>query len=82
MLDSKLDLVAGGLTAGIASYHNTAASPEALRAAIGPSPDDGASTLTRVLLAVQIALWVVALVGIARLSTGETRRRQSDQGPV
>ncbi len=79
MLDSQLDLVAGGLTAGIDTYHNTAASPEALRAAVGPSPDDGASALTRLLLAVQIVLWVVALVGIARLSTGERGRRQPEQ---
>ncbi|WP_419850644.1 glycosyltransferase [Candidatus Poriferisocius sp.] len=75
-LDSQLDLAPGGLTAGIATYHNTAASPEALRTAIGSSPDDGASALTRLLLAVQIVLWVVGLVGMARLSTGDWRRRQ------
>lgn len=75
MLDSQLDLAPGGLTAGIAGYHNTAASPDGLRAAIGPPPDDETSPLTRLLLAAQIALWVVALVGIARLSTGDKRRR-------
>ncbi|MCY3863069.1 MAG: glycosyltransferase family 2 protein [bacterium] len=75
MLDSQLDLVPGGLTAGIATYHNTAASPQELRAAIGRPPDDGNSDLNRLLLSVQIALWVVGLVGIARLSTGDKRRR-------
>ncbi|MYB08630.1 MAG: glycosyltransferase [Acidimicrobiia bacterium] len=75
MLDSQLDLVPGGLTSGIATYHNTAAGPEDLRAAIGPPPDDGNSDLNRLLLSVQIALWVVGLVGIARLSTGDKRRR-------
>lgn len=87
MLDSQLDLVPGGLTAGIATYHNTAASPEDLRAVIGPPPDDGNSDLNRLLLAVQIALWVVGLVGIARLSTGDKRRRSdtpelADERPV
>ncbi|WP_419928348.1 glycosyltransferase [Candidatus Poriferisocius sp.] len=77
ILDSQLDLVPGGLTAGIATYHNTAASPEDLRAAIGLPPDDGNSDLNRLLLSVQIALWVVGLVGIARLSTGDKRRRTS-----
>ncbi|MXZ76819.1 MAG: glycosyltransferase family 2 protein [Acidimicrobiia bacterium] len=75
MLDSQLDLVPGGLTSGIPTYHNTAAGPEDLRAAIGPPPDDGNSDLNRLLLSVQIALWVVGLVGIARLSTGDKRRR-------
>ena len=74
MLDSQLDLVPGGLTSGIPTYHNTAAGPEDLRAAIGPPPDDGNSDLNRLLLSVQIALWVVGLVGIARLSTGDKRR--------
>ena len=75
MLDSQLDLVPGGLTAGIATYHNTAASPEDLRAAIGPPPGSGNSDLNRLLLSVQIALWIVGLVGIARLSTGDKRRQ-------
>ena len=75
MLDSQLDLVPGRLTAGIATYHNTAESPENLRAAIGPPPDDGNSVLNRLLLSVQIVLWVAGLVGIARLSTGDKRRR-------
>lgn len=73
MLDSQLDLTPGGLTTGIATYHNTAISPEA---AFELSPDDGTSAPVRLLLAVQIALWVVGLVGIARLSTGEGLRRQ------
>lgn len=77
MLDSQLDLVPGGLTAGIATYHNTAASPTGLSTAIGPSSEGGNSALNRLLLSVQIALWVVGLVGIARLSIGERRRRQS-----
>lgn len=87
MLDSQLDLVPGGLTAGIATYHNTAASLEDLRAVIEPPPDDGNSDLNRLLLSVQIALWVVGLVGIARLSTGDKRRRLgipdlADERPV
>ena len=74
-LDSQLDLAPGGLTAGIATYHNTAMDGENLDASLDFSPDDGTSGVTRLLLAVQIVLWVVALVGIARLSTGEGRRR-------
>ena len=62
----------GGLTAGIAAYHNTAMDGET---ALDFSPDDGISGVTGLLLAAQIVLWVVALVGIARLSTGEGRRR-------
>ena len=77
MLDSQLDLVPGGLTAGIATYRNTAASPEDHRTAIGAPSDDGNSDLNRLLLSVQIALWIVGLVGIARLSTGDKRRRTS-----
>ena len=87
MLDSQLDLVPGGLTAGIASYHNTAASPEDLRAVIDPPPDDGNSDLNRLLQSVQIVLWVVVLVRTARLSSGDKRRRPSipestEQRPV
>ena len=76
MLDGQLDLVPGGLTAGIATYHNTAINPESLGSALELPSDDGTSALTRLLLAVQIALWVVALVGISRLATGDGRRRQ------
>ncbi len=76
MLNGQLDLVPGGLTAGIAAYRNTAISAESLGPALELSPDDGTPALTRLLLAVQIVLWVVALVGLARLATGEGRRRQ------
>ena len=76
MLDSQLDLVPGGLTAGIVTYRNTAISAVDLGAALEGSPDDGTAALARLLLAVQIALWVVAVVGIARLSAGEGRRQQ------
>ncbi|MCQ3811474.1 MAG: glycosyltransferase [Acidimicrobiia bacterium] len=79
MLDGQLDLAPGGLTAGIATYHNTALDPSMARAAIGPSPDDGTSGLTTLLMAVQVALWTVALVGLARLSTSEGRRRSDSE---
>ena len=78
MLSGQLDLVPGGLTAGIATYHNTALDLDAAGAGPALPSDDGTSAVTRLLLAVQIVLWVVGLVGIARLSIGEGRRRQKD----
>ncbi|MCY4193556.1 MAG: glycosyltransferase [bacterium] len=75
MLDSQLDLVPGGLTAGIASYRNTAIDPEGLGAALQFPPDDGTSALVRLLLALQVALWVAAVAGFARLCVGEGRSR-------
>ena len=79
MLDGQLDVAPGGLTSGIATYHNTAFDSSAASAAFAPTTEDGASALTRLLLAVQVALWAVGLVGLARLSTGEVRRRQPKQ---
>ena len=79
MLDGQLDLAPGGLTAGIATYHNTALDPSVAGAAFGPAPDDGTSGSTRLLLAVQVVLWTVGLVGLARLSTSGGRRRSDHQ---
>ena len=76
MLDSQLDLAPGGLTAGIATYRNTAISPGDLDAALEHPADGGTPALVRLLLAVQVALWMVGLVGIARLITGKGLRRQ------
>ena len=73
MLGGQLDLAPRGLTSGIATYHNTAAAPEAVSAAVGQPPETGISGVARLLLAVQLALWAVALVGLARLSTVEGR---------
>ena len=72
LLDSQLDLTAGGLTSGIASYHNTAATPAATRAALALAPDDGTSGVIRLLVVVQIGVWVAALVGL-----GAVRRREA-----
>ncbi|MCY3577266.1 MAG: glycosyltransferase family 2 protein [bacterium] len=79
MLAGQLDLAPGGLTAGIATYHNTAMGRDAAGAAFAFAADDGTSAVTRLLLAVQVALWIVALVGLARLKTSEGRRRPSGQ---
>ena len=79
MLDDQLDLAPGGLTAGIAVYHNTALDSSTARSASDLAPDHGTSGLTRLLLAGQVALWAAGLVGLARLSTGETRRRSDHQ---
>ena len=78
-LDGQLDLAPGGLTAGIATYHNTALGPSTASAGFALAPDGGAAGLTRLLLAVQVSLWVVAAVGLARLSTGDRRRRAGTQ---
>lgn len=78
-LDGQLDLAPGGLTVGIATYHNTALDLSAARAGFASAPDEGATGLTRLLLAVQVSLWVVAAVGMARLSTGDGRRRADRQ---
>ena len=80
MLDGQLDLAPGSLTAGIATYHNTALIPPTAELSVAASPDDSASGLTRLLLAVQLALWVVALIGLARLSTDEDSRPRSSGG--
>ena len=80
MLDGQLDLAPGSLTAGIATYHNTALIPPTAELSVAASPDDSASGLTRLLLAVQLALWVVALIGLARLSTDEESRPRSSGG--
>ena len=76
LLGSQLDLTPGGLTAGIATYRNTAVSSENPGTVVEPLPDGDASAPHRLLLVAQIALWVVALVGLFRLSTGEGLRRQ------
>lgn len=80
MLDGQLDLAPGSLTAGIATYHNTTPMPPTAELSVAVSPDDRASGPTRLLLAVQLALWVVALVGLARVSTDEESRRRSSRG--
>ncbi len=80
MLDGQLDLAPGSLTAGIATYHNTAPIPPAVEVSAAPLPDDGASGLTRMLLAVQVALWAAALIVLVRLSTDEDRRRRAPRG--
>lgn len=76
-LDGQLDLAPGSLTAGIATYDNTALNPRIAELSVAGPPDDSASGLTRLLLAVQVALWVAALMALARLSTGEDRRRRA-----
>ena len=81
-LDGQLDLAPGSLTAGIASYHNTTQIPPAAELSVVVSPDDSASGLTRLLLAVQLGLWLVALIGLARLSTDKASRRRSSRGEV
>ena len=81
-LDGQLDLAPGGLTAGIVTYRNTALDPSAAGAAFTLATEDGSSGLNRLLLAVQVALWAVGLVGLARLSTGEVRRRPHNQRAV
>ena len=78
-LDGQLDLAPGGLTSGIATYHNTALGPSTASAGFAPAPDGGSAGLTRLLLAVQVSLWVVAAVGLARLSTGDRHRRADRQ---
>ena len=80
MLDGQLDLAPGSLTAGIVTYQNTALKPPTAELSVAVSPDDSASGLTRLLLAIQMALWVAALIGLARLSTDEDRRRRAPQG--
>ena len=80
MLDGQLDLAPGSLTAGIATYHNTTPMPPTAELSVAVSPDDRASGPTRLLLAVQLALWVVALIGLARLSSDEESRRRSSRG--
>lgn len=80
MLDGQLDLAPGSLTAGIATYHNTAPKPPTAELSVAVPLDDSASGLTRLLLAVQMALWVVALIGLARLSTDEGRRPRASRG--
>ncbi len=77
MLDGQLDLAPGSLTAGIATYHNTVLEAPAAELSVAGPPDDSASGLTRLLLAVQLALWVAALIGLARLSTDEERQRRA-----
>ncbi len=73
-LDGQLDLDPGNVTSVIATYHNTV---EPSPVSLGPvaAPDSGASGFTRFLLAVQVALWAVALAGLARLNRGQGRRR-------
>ena len=75
MLDGQIDLAPGALTAGIATYENTAADPSATDRAGVVLSDDGTSGTTRLLLAAQIVLWALALVGLARLSSGRSRRQ-------
>ncbi|WP_420436765.1 glycosyltransferase [Candidatus Poriferisocius sp.] len=82
MLDGQLDLAPGSLTAGIATYHNTALKPSTTELSVAVSPDDSASGLTRLLLAVQLALWVAALIGLARISTDEASRRRALRGEM
>ena len=79
-LDGQLDLAPGSLTAGIATYDNTALSPRAAALSVAVPPDEGASGQARLLLAVQVALWVAALIVLARLSTDENRRRRASRG--
>ena len=80
MLNGQLDLAPGSLTAGIATYHNTSLKPPTAELSLAVSPNDSASGLTRLLLAVQLALWVAALIGLARLSTDEVIRRRIPRG--
>ena len=78
-LDGQLDLAPGSLTAGIATYENTALNPPTARLSVALPPEDSASGGTRLLLAVQVALWVAALIVLARLSTDEDRRRRASR---
>ncbi|MCY3910342.1 MAG: hypothetical protein OXF99_02440 [bacterium] len=75
MLAGQLDLVPGGVTAGIATYHNTALDLGGASTGGAITSGDGTSAVARLLLAVQVALWIVGLVGLARLKTSEGRRR-------
>ena len=79
-LDGQLDLAPGSLTAGIATYDNTALSPRAAALSVAMPPDEGASGQAQLLLAVQVALWVAALIILSRLSTDENRRRRASRG--
>jgi len=90
LLDGQLDLVRGGLTAGIAGYRNTAlahmppqrsSGAEQVGSAMASATGDSASPLSRLWLAVQVAMWVAALVGLARLSTGGDWRRSGTRKP-
>ena len=82
-LDGQLDLAPGSVTAGIATYHNTASVLPRAELSLAPPTGDtasGSSGPTRLLLAVQIALWVAALIGLAWLGPSADRRRKALQG--